>query len=82
LIDIIIVNYNSTDFLLKCLESVYETLGEYSAVVRIQDNASSDRVHRVTERFPAAILTQNERNIGFAAAVNQALKQSSSPYVI
>ena len=82
MIDIIIVNYNSTDFLLKCLESVYETLGEYSAIVRIQDNASSDRVHRITERFPAAILTRNERNIGFAAAVNQALKQSSSPYVI
>jgi GT2 family glycosyltransferase/glycosyltransferase involved in cell wall biosynthesis len=82
LIDIVIVNFNSTDFLLKCLESVYEAIGEYPATVRIQDNASSDRVHRITEQFPAAILTRNERNIGFAAAVNQALQQSKSPYVI
>ena len=82
MIDIVIVNFNSTDFLLKCLESVYETIGEYPATVRIQDNASSDRVHRITERFPAVILTRNERNIGFAAAVNQALQQSTSPYVI
>lgn len=82
MIDIVIVNFNSTDFLLKCLESVYETIEEYPATVRIQDNASSDRVDRITERFPAAILTRNESNIGFAAAVNQALQQSTSPYVI
>jgi GT2 family glycosyltransferase/glycosyltransferase involved in cell wall biosynthesis len=82
LIDIVIVNFNSTDFLLKCLESVYEALGDYPATVRIQDNASSDRIHRITERFPAVILTRNERNIGFASAVNQGLQQSTSPYVI
>jgi GT2 family glycosyltransferase/glycosyltransferase involved in cell wall biosynthesis len=81
-IDIIIINYNSTDFLLECLDSVYESLGEYPATLRIQDNASSDRVERIIERFPEVILTRNERNIGFAAAVNQALKQSTSPYVI
>ncbi|MFH0997439.1 MAG: glycosyltransferase [Pseudomonadota bacterium] len=82
MIDIVIVNFNSTDFLLKCLESVYEALGEYPATVRIQDNASSDRVHRITERYPTVILTRNERNIGFAAAVNQALQQCTSPYVV
>lgn len=82
MIDIIIVNYNSTDYLLKCLKSVYETIGEYPVTIRIQDNASSDRVYRVKEQFPAVILTQYERNIGFAAAVNQALQQSTSHYAI
>lgn len=82
MIDIVIVNYNSSDFLLKCLESVYDALEGYPATIRIQDNASSDRVHRITEQFPAAILTRNERNIGFSAAVNQAFEQSTSPYVI
>jgi GT2 family glycosyltransferase len=82
LIDIVIVNYNSTDFLLECLESVYEAIGEYPVTVRVQDNASSDQVYRITERFPAAILTRNERNLGFAAAVNQALLKSTSPYVV
>jgi GT2 family glycosyltransferase/glycogen synthase len=81
-IDIIIVNYNSTDFLLKCLESVYESIGDYSVTIRIQDNASSDQVHRISERFPTVNLFRNERNIGFAAAVNQALQNCASPYVI
>ncbi len=82
MIDIVIVNYNSTDFLLKCLESVYASLETYPAMIRIQDNASSDGVERIGERFPDVVLTRNDRNLGFGAAVNQALRQSASQYVI
>lgn len=82
MIDIIIVNYNSTDYLIKCLESVYAVLESFPATIRIQDNASTDGVERIVERFPAVILTRNEHNLGFGAAVNQALRQSLSPYII
>jgi GT2 family glycosyltransferase/glycosyltransferase involved in cell wall biosynthesis len=81
-IDIVIVNYNSTDFLIKCLESVCAALGTIPATLRVQDNASTDGVERIIEQFPAVILTRNDRNLGFGAAVNQALQQSSSQYVI
>jgi GT2 family glycosyltransferase len=81
-IDIIIVNYNSTDCLLQCLESVYDKLSGAPAALWIVDNASSDGIHRIAERFPEVRLLRNHRNRGFGAAVNQALKKSTAPYVV
>jgi GT2 family glycosyltransferase len=51
-IDIVIVNYNSTDHLLRCLESVYASLQGIRAEVYVQDNGSKDDVGRVTSLFP------------------------------
>ncbi|MDL1963841.1 MAG: glycosyltransferase family 2 protein [Deltaproteobacteria bacterium] len=81
-VDIIIVNYNSTDYLIKCLESIYDSLGDISANIFVQDNDSDDDVTRISELFPDVLITGNTYNMGFAAAVNQALKQSFSPYVV
>ena len=81
-IDIIIVNYNSTDYLLKCLGSVYESLESISANVFVQDNGSKDGVDRINDLFPKVTLVKNGRNIGFASAVNKALRQCSAQYVV
>jgi len=82
MIDIVIVNFNSTDYLLKCLQSIYADLEEIPATVWVEDNGSADGIHRITDQFPAVILTRNERNLGFGAAVNQSLKKGVSPYVV
>ncbi|HEA69536.1 MAG TPA: glycosyltransferase, partial [Desulfobacterales bacterium] len=82
LFDVIIVNYNSTDYLLKCLGSVYESLESISANVFVQDNGSKDGVDRITDLFPKVTLVKNDRNIGFASAVNKALRQCSAQYVV
>ena len=47
LIDIIVINYNSTDYLLKCLESVYDSLGDLRANVFVQHRLC-DQYHRGT----------------------------------
>ncbi len=82
LLDIIIVNYNSTDYLLRCLRSVYDSLRELPAKVFVQDNASEDGVDRVKSEFPQVILSKNRYNMGFARAINNALKQNNSPYIV
>ena len=82
MIDIIIVNYNSTDYLIKCLKSIYYSLGDISVNIFVQDNDSDDDVNRISEFFPEVMVTNNTYNMGFAAAVNQALKISFSPYVV
>ncbi len=81
-VDTVIVNYNSTDCLLQCLESLYRALGPIPGDVYVQDNASSDNVDRVSNFFPKVILTKNKTNLGFASAVNQALRMSRSRYVV
>ena len=82
LLDIIIVNYNSTDYLLQCLRSVYDSLQEIPAKVIVQDNASKDGVDRVKAEFPQVILSKNRYNIGFSKAINNALKENDSPYIV
>jgi len=82
LMDIIIVNYNSTDHLLQCLRSVYASLQEFPARVIVEDNASEDGIGRVQVMFPQVILSKNTYNMGFAKAVNKGLKESNAPYVM
>jgi GT2 family glycosyltransferase len=82
MIDIIVISYNSTDHLINCLRSINDTLNGFHADIFVQDNASTDGVERVLIEFPNIKLTQNSHNIGFAAAVNQALTQGKNPYVV
>jgi GT2 family glycosyltransferase len=81
-LDIVIVNHNSTDDLVLCLQSIYDSLGDIPTTVFIQDNASDDDVDRLHSRFPQAIVSKNRNNIGFARAVNKGLAQGTAPYVV
>ena len=82
LVDIIIVNYNSTDCVLNCIASLEEELGDLSRNILVLDNASTDNVDRIIARFPNVFLFKNSVNKGFAAGVNQGLTSSFSPYVV
>jgi GT2 family glycosyltransferase/glycosyltransferase involved in cell wall biosynthesis len=82
LLDIIIVNYNSTEHLLQCLKSLHESLNGFSARIIVEDNASTDGVSRVRAMFPQVVLSENADNLGFAKAVNQGLAASDAPYVM
>lgn len=82
LIDIIIVNYNSSDCVLKCLASIYESLDGLSVNVFVFDNASRDDVDKIAEIFPRVRLLKNSTNIGFAGGVNEVLKKSAAPHAI
>jgi GT2 family glycosyltransferase len=81
-LDIIIVNYNSTDYLLRCLKSVYDSLQQFSAKIFVQDNASEDNVDRVSLMFPQVLLSKSSYNMGFAKAINNALGKGTGPYVV
>lgn len=81
LIDIIIVNYKSTDYLLRCLRSIYDTIHNLNVKIFVQDNTTRDDVDCVKAEFPHVILSKNSWNMGFAKAINNALKQSNSPYI-
>jgi GT2 family glycosyltransferase len=80
--DIIIVNYNSTDHLLRCLESIEHTLGAVRAKIIVVDNASTENVERIIAAFPGVQLIKNTTNVGFARAVNQGISRGSSTYIM
>ncbi len=82
LIDVVIINYNSTGFTLQCLEGLYGALDGMDATILVQDNASEDFVERINEVFPEVRLWRSPFNMGFARAVNEALKRSDAPFIL
>jgi GT2 family glycosyltransferase/glycogen synthase len=82
-LDVIIVNYNSTPQLLQCVRSLLSASEGTSLSIHVQDNASQKGdVSVVVKDFPEVLLTRNSRNLGFAKAVNRAIKNGSAPYVL
>lgn len=82
-LSIIIVNYNVKEFLANCLKSVQKATESLSAEIFVVDNASTDgSVQFLKERFPDIIYIENEENLGFGKANNQAIKRASGKYTL
>jgi len=81
ILSVIIVNWNTKEFLLRCLESVRQTVKGLGAEVFVVDNGSTDGSGAaVRERFPEVGLIENPMNLGFARANNQALSRTRAKY--
>jgi len=82
-LSVIIVSWNTKDFVLRCLESVRQTVKGMEAEVFVVDNGSTDGSGAaVRERFPKVGLIENPMNVGFARANNQALSRATAKYLL
>jgi GT2 family glycosyltransferase len=82
-LSIIIVSWNTREYLLPCLRSIFEKRQGTGWEIIIVDNGSQDggRIE-VKRAFPSVHIIENERNLGFAKAVNQGLQKASGRYVL
>lgn len=77
---IIVISYNSQDCIESCLRSA-ETMGDFELV--LVDNASTDATVEIARRVaPNIRMLLNQRNIGFAGAVNQAVRTVESGVLV
>ncbi len=82
-LSIVIVNLNDQARLKACLESIHEKVQALAYEVFVVDNASTDgSAEMVKQSFPWVNLLQNDRNLGFARANNQAIRISQGRYVL
>lgn len=80
---VVVVNYNSGDFLPRCLASVYAAAQDLALEMVVVDNASRDGSgKRVEAEHPAARILENPVNRGFAAAANQGIRATAAPFVL
>ncbi len=81
-VSVVVVTYQSREYILPCLESLSRDQGKLEIVV--VDNASTDgTVEIVKERFPAVTIIQSPRNLGFAAGANLGIRHAPpTPYVL
>lgn len=80
-ITVIIPNYNGKQYLKTCLESV--RMQNHIKEVILVDNASIDgSVEWIKNNYPGFTLLENKQNRGFAAAVNQGIRASQTPFIL
>jgi N-acetylglucosaminyl-diphospho-decaprenol L-rhamnosyltransferase len=83
MVDIVIVNWDSGDFLYKCIQSVFiETNKIVIGKIFIIDNNSSDDSLKKINQDNKIFIIQNNKNNGFSKACNQGFKLCTSPYLL
>ena len=86
-VSIVIVNYNTKDFLISCLSSIKKNISNtLSYEVIVVDNNSSDdsvdSVKKMNNQPDGLKIIVNEENFGFSKANNIGLKKTNGRYVL
>lgn len=82
-IDIVIISYNCKEFTLKCINTIYETYPSDFVKIVVVDNASKDdTVESIKSFYPEVEIIQNEKNLGYASAVNIGVKATKNQFII
>jgi len=82
-LSIIIVNWNTSDLLRQCLNSIYGNSPLDAFEIIVVDNGSRDgSLAMLEENFPSVILIRNDQNQGFARANNQGLSIAKGRYLM
>lgn len=82
-VSVVIVSYNTADFLRGCLDSIFGQEHETRLEVFVVDNASVDgSADLVRSEYRQVLLIANKENVGFARANNRAIRESRARYVL
>ena len=81
-ISIVIVNYNTGEYLLNCIYSIFQYNHSLKLEVIVIDNNSSDKSLELLDSLKQKIIIlKNKTNLGFSKALNIGLKKSSGKYI-
>ena len=78
---VIIVAYNSEDFIESCVRSLLKNLPISSEVIVIDNNSSDSTVEKLESFLPKINLIKSDKNIGFAKGNNLAAKSAKGDYL-
>jgi len=82
-LSIVVVNWNTRALVARCLGSVRRTARDLGVEILVVDNASTDgSPELISEAFPEVCLLPQCENLGFARAVNAALRVATGTLVL
>lgn len=80
---IAILNYNSGEYLLKCLESLSLVKDEADIKTIVIDNDSTDQSLEIAkQKFEEVQFVENNENLGFSKGYNRTLKKINSEFIL
>lgn len=82
-LSVIVVTYNSEEYIEKCLTFLKELESQFKIELIIIDNASKKFcTEKIKNIFPSAFIKINEKNIGYAKAANLGLLNARGKYLL
>lgn len=82
-VTVVIVSYNTEDWLATCLRSLEDACSRHTIEVIVVDNASHDGSANVAATtYPSVRLLQNATNVGFGRAVNLGATSARGRYLV
>lgn len=81
-VSVVIVNYNTKDLIIKCIESIYRETKDVDFEIIVVDNASiDDSTQYIKKHFPQVLIVQNDENLGFGKANNHGVNFATGRYL-
>lgn len=82
-VSILIVNYKTCELTLHTIHSVHRSETQFEYEIILVDNASEDGIaEQVFHSYPYVRVIENEQNVGFAKANNQAMQLATGRYLL
>lgn len=82
-VDIILVSYNTADYTVRAIESVFkETKSTDINLIVVDNNSSDNSVELIRDKFPDIQLIETGANLGFAGGVNVGSKAGQAEYIL
>lgn len=75
-ITVLILTYNGARWVQPCLKSVLAANPPAAEILVVDNQSADETVEFIRSQFPQVKLLVNERNLGFAAGVNQGIRQA------
>jgi GT2 family glycosyltransferase len=81
-LSIVIVSWNVADDLQKCLASIYKYIYLDFEVIVVDNNSTDNTVEMLKKDYPDVRVILNKKNMGFAAANNDAINIAKGKYLL
>ena len=82
-VSVLIVSYNVKQYIVHCIDSIKKSdYSEKIEIIVVDNNSYDDSINEIKAKFNNVICIQNESNIGFGKAVNQAAKVATGEYYL
>lgn len=82
-LSIIIINYNTFDLTVNCIQSIYATTKNIKYEIILVDNASTEKNPDLfKEKFPNIILIKSKKNLGFSKGNNLGIEKSKGKVLL
>jgi len=81
LVSVVIVNYNSGDYLTACVRSVVDSTYPRKELIIVDNASQDDSVTQVEAFYPEAEIVRNSSNLGYSGGCNVGIAKAKGEFV-